>query len=358
MVHACTAADVRGLIVDTKGPPAPQTGLAPLTWRESPEPQPGPHDVLIAVHAAGVNRADLMQREGRYPPPPGASDVLGLEAAGIVVATGDAVERVRVGDRVCTLLPGGGYATHVVAPADLVIPVWDDLDDAHAAALPEVFMTAYTALFDDARVAPGETVLIHAAASGVGTAAIQLARAAGCRVIATCGGQAKADACRRLGAHAAIDRHSADFAAEILDTVPVERERHVGPGGAAGVGPVDVVIDMVGRAYFERNLRLLNVGGRVVFVAAQSGPDVPLSIYDLTSKRLQLIGTTLRAQTVSEKIALRDALLARFGEAFRTRSIAPVVDSVFPIERVEAAHARMLDNQNVGKIVLTLGERD
>lgn len=346
---------MRGLVVSPNAPVDPETGLAPLEWQELPEPQLAADEVMIAIHAAGVNRADLMQREGRYPPPPGATQVLGLEAVGTVVAVGRDVRSVRQGERVCTLLPGGGYATHAVAPADLVIPAWDDLDDAHAAALPEVFMTAYMALFDAGRLRPGETVLVHAAASGVGTAVIQLARAVGCRVIATCGGPEKVEACLRLGAELAIDRHTDDFEDVIRERVPVDGARHVGPGGSAAVGPVDVVIDMVGKAYFEAHIRSLAVEGRIVFVAAQSGAQVPLSIFDLTSKRLHLAGTTLRARTVAEKIALRDALLDRFGDALRAGTIAPVVDSVFPIDRVEDAHARMLANDNIGKIVLTVG---
>lgn len=331
------------------------TGLAPLVWRESPDPVPGPGEVVIAVSAAGVNRADLMQRAGRYPPPPGASDALGLEAAGSVLAVGDGVRSIVVGQRVCTLLPGGGYATHAVAPAELVIPVWDDMDDVHAAALPEVFMTAYAALFEDGRAEAGETVLVHAAASGVGTAALQLAHAVGCRVVATCGGPEKVAACMRLGASLAIDRHEHEIEDAVrADVAAASPGRHVGPGGSAGPGPIDVIIDMVGRDYFSANLRLLAVGGRLVFVAAQSGADVPLSIYDLTSKRLHLVGTTLRARSVCEKVALKDALMARFGASLRNGSITPLVDSVFPIDEVEAAHARMLANENIGKIVLRL----
>lgn len=346
---------MRGLVVSPNAPVGSETGLAPLEWQEFPEPRLAADEVLIAIHAAGINRADLMQREGRYPPPPGATQVLGLEAAGTVVAVGRDVKSVCEGDRVCTLLPGGGYATHAVAPADLVIPAWDALDDAHAAALPEVFMTASMALFDAGRLAPGETVLVHAAASGVGTAVIQLASAVGCHVIATCGGREKAEACLRLGAEMAIDRHTEDFEDVIRKRLPVDGAPHVGPGGSGAVGPVDVVIDMVGRSYFEANIRSMAVEGRIVFVAAQSGAQVPLSIFDLTSKRLHLAGTTLRARTVAEKVALRDALLDRFGDDLRAGTIAPVVDSVFPIERVEDAHARMLANHNIGKVVLTVG---
>lgn len=347
---------MRGIVVDPGAPFDSGTGLAPLMWREAPDPEPGPDEVLIAIRAAGVNRADLMQRAGRYPPPPGASDVLGLEAAGTVVSVGRDVRHVRVGARVCTLLPGGGYATHVVAPASLVIPLWDGFDDMQAAALPEVFMTAYAALFDDGGAKAGQTVLVHAAASGVGTAVIQLAREAGCHVIATCGGPAKVAACRHLGAMLAVDRHENDFETVIRDMVPADQGRHVGPGGAGVVGSVDVIVDMVGRSYFDQNLRLLAVGGRLVFVAAQSGPDVALSIYDLTSKRAHLVGTTLRARSVSEKVALRDGLMERFGADLHDGTIVPVVDSTFPIDRVEEAHARMLANDNIGKIVLTIDD--
>lgn len=328
-----------------------------LSWSDVADPDVGRGEVLVEVAAAALNRADLMQRAGRYPPPPGASEVMGLEIAGSVRSWGDGVDGWAAGDRVSALLPGGGYAELASVPADLLMPVPERLTLAEAAAVPEVFFTAYSALFLEGRAAPGETVLIHAGASGVGTAAIQLARRAGCRVIVTAGGPEKTAACLRLGAELAIDYRSEDFEARVRehlgDAVP---RAHVGPGGASGPGGVDVIIDMVGKDYFDRNLRLLNVRGRLVFVAAQSGPDVPLSIYALTAKRLELIGATLRARPLAEKVALRDAFLERFGDDLASGRIAPVIDRTFRVEDVEDAHAHMAANRNIGKIVLLVRE--
>jgi tumor protein p53-inducible protein 3 len=330
---------------------------APLHWADVPDPDLREGEVLVEVAAAALNRADLMQRAGRYPPPPGASEIMGLEMAGRVVAWGDGVSGWAVGDRVCALLPGGGYAELVSVPADMLVRVPERMTLVEAAAVPEVYLTAYSALFWEGRAQPGEVVLVHAGASGVGTAALQLATRAGCRAFATAGGSEKVAACTRLGAELAVDRHAEDFEARIREHLG-ERvpRRHVGPGGASGPGGVDVIIDMVGKDYFERNLRLLNVRGRLVFVAAQSGPDVPLSIYALTSKRLELVGATLRARSVAEKVALKDEFLVRFGADLASGVIAPVVDRVFPVAEVEAAHGYMAANRNIGKVVLVMRE--
>jgi tumor protein p53-inducible protein 3 len=328
---------------------------APLRWADVPDPDVGPGEVLVEVHATALNRADLMQRAGRYPPPPGASAVLGLEMAGRIRSLGGGVEGWEVGDRVAALLPGGGYAELACVPARLLMTVPDRLSLVEAAAVPEVFFTAYSALFLEGRAAAGEVVLVHAGASGVGTAAIQLARRAGCRVFVTAGGAEKCAACRALGAELAVDRFAEDFEEAVRAHLGDEVVRgHVGPGGASGPGGVDVIVDMVGRDYFERNLRLLNVLGRLVFVAAQSGADVPLSIYSLTSKRLSLVGATLRARPLAEKIALRDAFLERFGADLAAGRIAPVIDRTFPIEEAEEAHEYMAANRNIGKVVLVV----
>jgi putative PIG3 family NAD(P)H quinone oxidoreductase len=324
-----------------------------LILTDLPDPHPGAGEVRIRVAAAALNRADLLQRDGRYPPPPGASDVLGLEAAGVIESVGAGVDPARVGERVCALLPGGGYAPWVVAPESLLIPVPDRLTLTEAAGIPEVFLTAHSALFWEGRAVPNEVVLIHAAASGVGTAAIQLARRAGLRVLATAGGPHKTAACRALGAELAVDRHTEDFATAIQAHLG-DTPRHVGPGGRYTPGGVNVIIDMVGRDYFERNLALLAIRGRLVFVAAQSGANVPLSIYDLTSKRLELIGATLRARSVPEKTALTRDFLARFGDDLTTGAIHPVIDRVYPFADVAGAHDRMAANENVGKIILEL----
>ena len=336
------------------GAPPPE-GMAALEVTSAADPTVGAGEVLIDVVAAGVNRADLMQREGRYPPPPGASDVLGLEASGVVAEVGSGVDRAWIGRRVCTLLPGGGYASRAVAPVGLLIPVPDGMELTAAAGLPEVFLTAYSALFEEGRLSEGETVLIHAAASGVGTAAIQLAVRAGATVFTTSGGPEKAEACRQLGASLAIDRHATDFEdairSRLAGRIPTD---HVGPGGIGGPGGVDLIVDMVGRDYFERNLRLLNVLGRLVIVSALSGPTVDLNLYALTSKRASIVGTTLRARTPDEKARLTGAFLKRFSGDLEAGTIAPVIDGVRPIEEVEAAHTDMAANRNVGKIVLRM----
>jgi tumor protein p53-inducible protein 3 len=317
-----------------------QAAGAPLSWGEVPAPEPGPDEVLVDVHASALNRADLLQRAGKYPPPPGASEVLGLEMAGVIRELGSEVSGWSVGDRVCALLPGGGYAEQVAVPARMLIPVPGSLTLTQAAGVPEVFLTAFSALFWEGRLKAGEIVLIHAGASGVGTAAIQMARQAGCRVFVTAGSREKTAACEALGAEAAINYREEDFE---------ERIRALLSGGG-----VDVVIDMVGQAYFDRNLRLLNGRGRLVFVAAQSGSKVELDIYSLTRKRLELIGATLRSRPVAEKIALKDAFLDRFGADLQSGAVKPVIDRTFPIEQAEDAHAYMGANKNIGKIVLTV----
>jgi tumor protein p53-inducible protein 3 len=313
---------------------------APLSWAEVPSLVPGEGETLVDVHASALNRADLLQRAGKYPPPPGASEILGLEMAGVVAELGEGVSGWSAGDRVCALLPGGGYAEQVVVPAGMLIPVPRPLSLEEAAGLPEVFLTAYSALFWEGRLKEGESVLIHAGASGVGTAAIQMARRAGCRVFATAGSSEKTEACESLGAELAVNYREEDFEERI--------------GAALAGGGVDVVIDMVGKAYLERNLRLLNRRGRLVFVAAQSGNTVELDILSLTRKRLELVGATLRSRSVKEKIALKDEFLARFGADLESGRVKPVIDRTFPIEQAEEAHEHMGANRNIGKIVLTV----
>lgn len=347
---------MRAVVVDDTG------SRSRLRLAEVPDPIPGPHEVLVEVHAAAVNRADLMQREGRYPPPPGASAVLGLEVAGRVLELGEAVEGWRPGDRVCTLVPGGGYAELVAVPACTLMRVPDTVSEVEAGGAPEAFLTAFAALFEAGSARVGEVVLVHAGASGVGTAAIQLAKRAGCQVLTTVGGPAKVAACRSLGADLAVDRLAGDFEQAVAAHVATGSgagsplTRNVGPGGVGPPGGVDLIIDMVGRDYFERNLRLLNVTGRLVFVAAQSGADVPLRITALTSKRLSLIGITLRARSDEEKGALASAFLERFGEDWADRRVRTVVDSVYPLAAAEEAQARMYANRNIGKIVLLVRE--
>lgn len=310
----------------------------PLVWTDVPTPDPGPGEVLVQVHACALNRADLHQRAGNYPPPPGASTVLGLEASGVIASVGPGVVEWNAGDRVCALLTGGGYAEYVVAPVETLIPVPEPLSLDDAAGVPEVFLTAYTNLFREGALERGETLLVHAGASGVGTAAIQLARRVGCTVYATAGTDVKTAACESLGAHLAVNYRRRDFA-EVLRAEP-------------GFEGVDLVLDMVGKDYLDRNLDLLRWRGRIVFVSLLSGSHVELNLRTLMVKRLSLVGTTLRQRSLKEKASLRDGFLQDFGDDLAAGKIWPVIDRVFPIVDAEAAHAYMAENRNIGKIVL------
>lgn len=309
-----------------------------LAWDDAPAPTHGPEDVLVDVHATALNRADLSQRAGKYPPPPGASAILGLEMAGVIRAVGHDVSGWSPGDAVCALLPGGGYAEQAAVPAPMLMPVPVGWTMAEAAAMPETFYTAFLNLFLEARLAAGETVLIHGGASGVGTSAIQLAREAGCRVLATAGEPRKVERCRELGAELAVNYRERDFAEAVRD--------HVGGEG------VDVILDMVGADYLERNVNLLATGGRLVFIATLSGREGAVDIRALMAKRAMLKGSTLRPRPLAEKIRIRDAFVARFWTALQDGRVRPVIDRVLPIERADEAHAAMRAFENVGKIVL------
>jgi putative PIG3 family NAD(P)H quinone oxidoreductase len=307
-----------------------------LEWRTTDDPLPGTGEALVEVHATALNRADLAQRAGQYPPPPGASDVLGLELAGVIRSLPPGEHGWRVGDRVCALVTGGGYAELACVPVGLLMPVPTGWSFATAAAVPEVFFTSYLNLVLEAALQPGERVLVHGGASGVGTAAIQIARWRGCPVAATAGSAAKVAVCRSLGAELAIDYRQTDFAAAVADAF----------------GGVDVVLDMVGSDTFARNLALLRVGGRMVVIATLSGANATIDLRALMARRARIIGSTLRNRPLAEKVALRDAVVADLWPAFDRGDMAPVIDVVMPIERVEEAHARMRSNANVGKIVL------
>lgn len=306
-----------------------------LSWQGVATPSRNEGEVLVRVRAAGVNRADLAQRAGSYPPPPGASEILGLEVAGDVLELGDEVAGWRVGDRVCALLTGGGYAEVVAVPASLLMPVPGGWSFEEAAALPEAFFTAYLNLFTEAGLQAGETVLIHGGASGVGTAAIQLAVGTGCRVFATAGTPEKVEACRALGA-AAFNYREQDFAEAIL-----------GHGGG-----VQVVLDMVGKDYLARNLQVLEPGGRLVVISTLSGNRAEIDLRVLMGKRLTLKGSTLRNRPLDEKVQLKEAFMARFWPRLEARTLTPVMDHVFEITGAERAHERMRKNQNIGKLVL------
>jgi putative PIG3 family NAD(P)H quinone oxidoreductase len=314
----------------------------PLAWRETARPDYGPDDVLVNVHAAALNRADLAQRDGHYPPPPGAPDTLGLDMAGVIAEMGDDVSGWCPGDRVCALLPGGGYAEQVAVPQRMLMAIPDDWSFVDAAALPEAYLTAFVNVFMEGGFRPGDTVLCHGGSGGVGMAVIQLVRAAGGRVIVTAGSDEKTAACRRQGAALAINYHAEDFAERTLDFTD-------------GQG-VDIVIDMVGGEYLERNLRVLRPQGRLVFIATQGGTRGEINIGLLMAKRLRLIGSVLRARAVEEKVEIRRRFIDLFWPQLIDGTIRPVIDSVYPVEQAEAAQQRMAAGEHIGKIVLKVRE--
>jgi putative PIG3 family NAD(P)H quinone oxidoreductase len=303
-----------------------------------PRPDPGPGEVLIRVAAAGVNRPDLMQREGKYPPPPGASDIPGLEVSGTIVALGQAVTGWRAGDEACALLAGGGYAEYAVAPAPQCLPVPRGLSLGQAAALPETYFTVWTNVFERGLLARGESLLVHGGASGIGTTAIQMARAFDARVFATAGTPEKCAACVRLGAERAIDYRREDF-------VPLVREATGGTG-------VDVILDMVGGDYTPRNLEALAVEGRLVQIAFLRGPRTELSLLPVLQKRLTITGSSLRPRTVEQKGAIARALLEKVWPHLEAGSLAPVIHATFPLSEAAEAHRLMEAGAHIGKLVL------
>ena len=310
----------------------------PLRWEDVADPAYGADGVLVNIHAAALNRADLMQRAGNYPPPPGAPDIMGLEMAGQIVALGDKVTQWQVGDRVCALLPGGGYAEQVNVPQQLLMPIPEAWSYAQAAAIPEVFYTAYVNLFMEANLQPGETVLIHGGASGVGTAAIQMAHQAGCQVLTTAGTDEKIGRCAELGADLAINYKQDDFVARV--------KAHTASAG------VDVILDIVGAAYLERNLELLKIRGRLVFISLLGGAQTELNIGALMRRRLRLIGSVLRPRSLEEKVEIKDRFMTQFWGQLLDGAIQPIIDSVYPIEKTAEAHDHMANNKNIGKIIL------
>ena len=310
--------------------------LAPVE-REVPEPAPG--EVLVAVEAAGVNRPDVMQRQGLYPPPPGASDIPGLEIAGTVVGLGDGVDTPALGSRVCALVTGGGYAEYCAAAAPLCLPMPAGLDAAEAAALPETFFTVWTNVFDRARLSEGESLLVHGGSSGIGTTAIQLARAFGATVYVTAGSKAKCDACLALGADAAISYREDDFVERI--------------GALTGGRGVDVVLDMIAGDYLARNLKCLATEGRLVIIAVQHGPKVEqLNVLPIMLRRLTVTGSTLRARSVEQKASIAHALHAKVWPLLAAGTVGPIVHARFPLADAAGAHRLMESSEHVGKIVL------
>jgi tumor protein p53-inducible protein 3 len=314
----------------------------PLAWQEVPTPAYSPDEVLVDVYAAALNRADLAQRAGNYPPPPGASSILGLEIAGRIAAVGGNVTSWKVGDRVCALLTGGGYAEQVNVPALMLMPVPDHWSCEQAAAIPEVFFTAFVNLFGEAGLQKGETVLIHAGASGVGTAAIQLLREAGCHALITAGSDEKIDYCLKLGAELAVNYKKEDFVERVL-------------AHTHGQG-VDVILDNVGAAYLERNVRLLKLRGRLVFIGTMSGSQAEINIGALMGRRLRLIGSVLRSRSLAEKVEIKERFIAQFWPLLLDGTIQPIIDSVYSIEQANEAHQRMAEDKNIGKIILKVRE--
>lgn len=303
-----------------------------------PIPTPGPGEVLIKVAAAGVNRPDTLQRQGRYDPPPGASDLPGLEIAGEVAALGEGVTEWKVGDLVCALVAGGGYAEWCVAPVPQVLPVPKGLSLMEAAALPETVFTVWTNVFERGALKAGESLLVHGGSSGIGTTAIQLAAAFGARVFATAGSADKVAACEALGAERCVNYRTEDF-------VTVLKEATGGRG-------VDVVLDMVGGDYIARDVELMAVDGRHVSIAFLNGPKVTLSMMPVMTKRLTLTGSTLRARPIAEKGRLAAAVRAEVWPLIESGRFKPVMHSTFPLGEAEAAHRLMDGSTHVGKIVL------
>ena len=311
-----------------------------LTPERRPVPQPRAGEILIKIAAAGVNRPDVLQRQGAYPPPPGAPDIPGLELAGTVVAAGDGATRHALGAEVVALVPGGGYAEYAVVHESNALRVPAGLSLIEAAAIPETFFTVWSNVFDRAGLKPGETFLIHGGTSGIGTTAIQLAKHFGARVIATAGGAAKCEACRALGADLAIDYQTQDFVAEV--------KTFTGGTGA------HVILDMVGGDYIERNHQAAAVEGRIVQIAFLRGSRATVDFSRIMLKRLVHTGSTLRARDVGFKAAIATALEAKVWPLLESRTIRIEVDSTFPLDQASAAHARMESNAHVGKIVLTI----
>ena len=311
-----------------------------LHWEDFETPEPGADEVLIKVHATAINRADLIQRQGFYPPPPGASPIMGLECSGEIAAVGKNATRFKVGDRVCALLSGGGYAEFAAVHEGSVLPIPGEESFIHGACLPEVFATAWLNLFMEARLQPGEKVILHAGASGVGTAAIQLCRSFGSPCFVTVGDDAKIDACVELGAESGFNRHQGSFLAKAKEF--------------ADEGGIDVILDPVGGAYLADNLSLLGLNGRLVLIGLMGGNKTEIDLAALMMKRLRVIGSTLRARPVAEKEEVMSQLYKQVWPKIESGEIKPIVDTVFPIEQVEDAHKLVSSDATIGKVVLSV----
>jgi putative PIG3 family NAD(P)H quinone oxidoreductase len=320
--------------IEVEGGKGPAAALRPVRIAT---PSPGPGQILIRVRAAGVNRPDLIQRMGFYPPPPGAPATLGLEVAGDVAALGEGAARWRVGERVTALLGGGGYAEYAVVDARHALPIPAGLDLVQAAALPETVFTVFANVFEHGALKAGETLMVHGATSGIGVTAIQMAKAAGARVIATSRGAEKTAQALKLGADISIDAKADDFAVI-----------------AQANGGADVILDMVGGDYFAKDLDALNTGGRVVFIASQAGNLVELPIMRIMQKRLVVTGSTLRPRSADEKARLAAAVEARVWPWIAAGKVRPIIDAAFPLAEAAKAHAHLEAGAHVGKVMLTV----
>ena len=313
-----------------------------LQPQERPVPVPGPGEVLIAVEAAGVNRPDVAQRSGTYPPPPGASDLPGLEVAGTIVGCGEGATRFRPGDKVCALVPGGGYAPYVKTPDPQALPIPSGLSMIEAAAVPETFFTVWVNVFEHGRLQAGETLLVHGGTSGIGTTAIQLGRAFGAKVLATAGSDRKCEAMLGLGAERAINYRTEDFVAATQ--------------AATNGRGADVILDMIGGTYVERNYHAAADRGRIVQIAFLGGARAEVDFTALMIKRLVHTGSTMRPRTIAEKAKIAQSLEEKVWPLLAAGTVKPVIDTVYRLEEAAEAHRRMEAGDHIGKLVLSLGD--
>lgn len=318
--------------------PGPATALKPCT---RPVPEPAADEILIKVAYSGVNRPDVLQRLGSYAPPPGASDLPGLECSGTVAAVGASVGRWKVGDKVCALLPGGGYAQYATTPAVHALPVPEGFSMAEAAAIPETYFTVWSNVFQRGGLKAGESFLVHGGSSGIGTTAIQLANAFGARVFTTAGSEEKCKACEALGAERAVNYKQMDFGGLTRDWTDEKG--------------LDVILDMVGGVYIERNIKALAIGGRLVMIAFLGGAEAEINFSQIMVKRLTVTGSTLRPQSVQAKAEIAASLEKEVWPLLAARTVKPVMDHTFPLAGAVNAHLRMEKSAHIGKIVLKVG---